>query len=80
MLGADGYKAVDPARHWRNRSGTADEHTSFSVGYNILLAAQSLGLDTDYALVWDMHHGSEEGTSTGTFIEWVNEICTTDQD
>ena len=74
MLGSDGYKAVDPAKHWRNRSGTADQHTSFSVGFNILLAAQSLGLDTDYALVWNMPHGSDEGSSTGTFIDWVNEI------
>jgi len=75
MLGSDGLTAVDPAEHWRDRSGTADQHTSFSVGYNILLAAQALGKDIDYHLVWDMGHGSNEGTSTGTFIEWINEIC-----
>ena len=75
MLGNNGLKPVNPALHWRDRSGTADQHTSFSVGYNICLAAQSLGLDADYHLVWDMPHGSEEGTSTGTFIDWINEIC-----
>ena len=63
------------ALHWRGRSGTADQRTSFSVGYNIRLAAQTLGLDADYHLVWDMPHGSEEGTSTGTFIDWIHEIC-----
>ena len=75
MLGNNGLKAVDPAEYWRDRSGTADQHTSFSVGYNILLAAQALGKNIDYHLVWDMGHGSNEGTSTGTFIDWINEIC-----
>lgn len=59
----------------RDRSGAADQRTSFSVGYNICLAVRSLGLDTDYHLVWDTPHGSEEGTSTGTFIDWIHEIC-----
>lgn len=75
LLGSDGLNAVDPAQHWRHRSGTADQHTSFSVGYNLLLAAQMRGLDVDYHLVWNMGHGSEEGTSTGTFIDWINQIC-----
>ena len=75
MLGYDGHQAVDPAPYWRDRSGTADQHTSFSVGYNILLAARILGAKVDYHLVWAMGHGSNEGTSTGTFIDWINEIC-----
>lgn len=75
MLGADGYIAADPAQYWRIRSGTADQHTSFSIGYNIGLAAQSLGMNVDYHLVWNMGHGSNEGTSTGTFIDWINAIC-----
>ncbi len=74
MLGNNGLHSVDPARYWRIRSGTADQHTSFSVGYNIGLSAQMLGYDADYHLVWDMVHGSEEGESTGTFIEWIHEI------
>ena len=75
LLGRGGYSTANPALYWRVRSGTADQHTSFSVGYNICLAARSLGLDADYHLVWDMPHGSNEGTSTGTFIDWINEIC-----
>ena len=75
MLGADGYTAVDPAKYWRIRSGTADQHTSFSIGYNIALAARSLGMDANYHLVWNMGHGSDEGSSTGTFVDWINEIC-----
>ena len=75
MLGADGHTAVDPAEYWRIRSGTADQHTSFSIGYNIALAAQAQGMTADYHLVWNMGHGSNEGSSTGTFINWVNEIC-----
>ncbi|MBQ3462914.1 MAG: hypothetical protein IJH36_07345 [Clostridia bacterium] len=41
MLGTGEAKAVDPAKYWRVRSGTSDQHTSFSIGYNICLAAQS---------------------------------------
>ena len=75
MLGAEGLNAVDPAQYFRVRSGTADQHTSFSIGFNIALAAQSLGMDADYHLVWNMPHGSNEGSSTGTFIDWINQIC-----
>ena len=32
------------------------------------------GIDIDYSLVWNMQHGNNEGTSTGTFIDWVNKI------
>ena len=74
LLGTDGYKAVNPVKHYRNRSGTADEHTSFGIGYNILIAARMNGIDIDYSLVWYMKHGSNEGTSTGTFIDWVSKI------
>ena len=75
LLGNGAYRAVSPAKYWRVRSGTADQHTSFSIGYNICLAAEELGLDADYHLVWNMGHGSNEGSTTGTFVEWVNEIC-----
>ena len=74
LLGVDGMKAVNPVKHFRNRSGTADQHTSFGIGYNILTAAAMNGIDIDYSLVWNMGHGSNEGTSTGTFIDWVNKI------
>ena len=74
LLGIDGLRAVNPVKHFRNRSGTADQHTSFGIGYNILTAAAMNGIDIDYSLVWNMQHGSNEGTSTGTFIDWVNKI------
>ena len=75
MLGYDGLTAVDPAQYWRVRSGTADQHTSFSIGFNICLSAQKAGLNANYHLVWNMGHGSNEGSTTGTFIDWINEIC-----
>lgn len=75
LLGTDGLKAVNPVKHFRNRSGTADQHTSFGIGFNILTAARMKGIDVDYSLVWNMTHGSNEGTTTGTFIDWVNRIC-----
>ncbi len=75
LLGIDGYQSVNPVKHYRNRSGTADQHTSFGIGFNILTAAAMKGIDVDYSLVWNMPHGSNEGTSTGTFISWVNSIC-----
>ncbi|MBR1885294.1 MAG: hypothetical protein IJ812_02690 [Schwartzia sp.] len=75
LLGANGLAPVHPAKHWRHRSGTADQHTSFSVGFNLCLAAAARGLDADYHLVWDMEHGSREGNSTGTLIDWIHTIC-----
>lgn len=75
MLGVEGLNVIDPAKYFRVRSGTADQHTSFSIGFNIALAAQSPGMDADYHLVWNMPHGSNEGSSTGTFIDWINQIC-----
>ena len=80
MLGAaNGTEESDIARHWRTRNGTADEHTSFSVAYNLCLSALAAGAeDVDYGLVWNMAHGANEGTSTGTFEEWVHAICAQD--
>ena len=45
-------KAIDPVKHYRNRSGTADQHTSFGVGFNILTTTKMKGIDIDYALAW----------------------------
>ena len=73
---AKGEQEADIARHWRTRNGTADEHTSFTVAYNLAMAANMAGAESvDYSLVWNMAHGSDEGTSTGSFAEWVHEIC-----
>ena len=80
MLGvASGAEKADVARHWRTRNGTADEHTSFSVAYNLCMAALMAGAeDADYSLVWNMPHGADEGTSTGTVAGWVHRICAAD--
>ncbi|MBR1629534.1 MAG: hypothetical protein IJ679_09795, partial [Lachnospiraceae bacterium] len=72
---AAGKQEADVAEYWRTRNGTADEHTSFSVAYDICMAAQMAGREADYALVWAMDHGSNEGTTTGTFVDWIQEIC-----
>ncbi len=72
---AAGRENAVPAKFWRTRNGTADEHTSFSVAYNLCLAAQRAGSNVDYSLVWAMRHGSQEGGSTGTFVDWVHTIC-----
>lgn len=74
---AAGARSMDVAPNWRIRVGTADQHTSFSVGYNLAMAAlKNSGIKVDYSLVWNMIHGREiEGTSTGTFIDWVHKIC-----
>ena len=73
---AKGEQEADCADHWRTRNGTADEHTSFSIAYNLAMAAGMAGAESvDYALVWAMPHGSDEGTSTGTFAQWVHSIC-----
>ncbi|MBQ9633209.1 MAG: hypothetical protein IJV04_09925, partial [Lachnospiraceae bacterium] len=72
---AAGQQEADIAKYWRTRNGTADEHTSFSVAYNICMSAQMAGSESDYSLVWAMNHGSNEGSTTGTFVDWINEIC-----
>lgn len=72
---ANGTEQSDISRYWRTRNGTADEHTSFSIAYNLCLSASAAGADVDYSLVWNMAHGSAEGESTGTFVEWVHAIC-----
>ena len=73
---ANGTQEADISRYWRTRNGTADEHTSFSVAYNLAMSAKMAGAEAvDYSLVWNMPHGSAEGSSTGTFIAWVHAIC-----
>lgn len=71
---AAGTQDADIAKYWRTRNGTADQHTSFSVAYDITLAARMAGADADYALVWAMGHGSNEGNTTGTFVDWIKSI------
>ena len=73
---ANGEQEADISKHWRTRNGTKDEHTSFTIAYNLAMAANMAGAESvDYSLVWNMGHGSDEGTTTGTFVDWVHEIC-----
>lgn len=73
---AAGEQEADFAPHWRTRNGTGDEHTSFSVAYNLCLAAKMAGAESvDYGLVWAMGHGSDEGKSTGSFAQWVHSLA-----
>lgn len=72
---AKGENRSNAARFWRVRSGTADEHTSYTIGFTVCLAAAMAGADADYHLVWNMNHGADEGTSTGTLVQWIHRIC-----
>lgn len=72
---AAGEENATPSRHWRTRNGTADEHTSFSIAYNLAMAANMAGCDVDYSLIWSAGHGNVDGDGTGTFEEWVHKIC-----
>lgn len=72
---AKGRNRSTPAKFWRVRSGTADEHTSYTIGFTICVAAAMAGADSDYHLVWNMNHGASEGTSTGTLVQWIKRIC-----
>lgn len=73
---ASGDEHADIAERWRTRNGTSDQHTSFTIACNLCLSAEAAGADSvDYDLVWAMKHGSKEGESTGTFAQWVHDIC-----
>ncbi len=71
---ANGEEEADIAQYWRTRNGTADEHTSFTIAYNLCMSALAAGAQVDYSLVWKMGHGANEGTTTGTVVDWVNSI------
>ncbi len=73
---AAGKEHSDIAQYWRTRNGTADQHTSFTVAYNLAMSARMAGAKgVDYSLVWAAGHGNVEGAGTDTFIDWVKSIC-----
>ena len=72
---AAGKVDTTPARHWRTRNGTADEHTAYTVAFNLCMAAKKAGCEVDYALIWNAGHGEVDGDGTGTFVDWVHQIC-----
>lgn len=71
---ARGGQKADISRSWRTRNGAADEHTSFSIAYNLCTAARMAGAEADYALIWNAPHGDVDGDGTGSFTEWVHQI------
>ena len=76
LLGcAKGKEISDFARFWRTRNGTADGHTSFTIAYNLCMAAKMAGAEVDYSLIWNAGHGDVDGDGTGTFAQWVHKIC-----
>ena len=71
-------KKCTPAKHWRTRNGSYDEHTSFSIAYSLAMSANMHPEveSVDYGLIWKEPHCSAEGTpSSGSFEEWVSQIC-----
>jgi len=77
MLNVSGGKEkADIAPNWRIRVGTADQN-SLAIAYNFAAAAKMAGADVDYHLVWAMPHSSDEGTTAGTFAEWVDSLFPT---
>lgn len=68
-----GKEKADIAKKWRVRMGTADQN-SFAIAYNFAMAAQMNGADVNYHLVWAMPHSTDEGTTTGTFDDWVESL------
>lgn len=75
LSAARGEVRSTPAKFWRTRNGTADEHTSFCIAYNLCMAAKAAGSQVDYALIWNAGHGDVDGDGTGTFAQWVHKIC-----
>lgn len=75
LSAARGEVRSTPAKFWRTRNGTADEHTSFCIAYNLCMAAKVAGSQVDYALIWNAGHGDVDGDGTGTFAQWVHKIC-----
>ena len=75
LLGnANGTEKSDFSKFWRTRNGSADEHTSFTIAYNLAMSAKMAGAEVDYALVWAAPHGDVDGDGTGSFVEWIHKI------
>lgn len=66
-------ETCDCANHFRIRVGTKDAHTSFTMSMILALKLQAIGVDVDYALVWDEGHGPAD--YIGELTEWFENIC-----
>ena len=47
---------------------------AYSLAKSPICAVTGTNVDYDYSLVWGMNHGWVEGSTTGTFAEWVDSI------
>ncbi len=61
------------ARHFRIRVGAADADTSLSIAMTLAVRLKNAGLDTDYALVWDLLHCDAD--YPGGIQDWIDSIC-----
>lgn len=61
------------AEHFRIRVGARDADTAPIIGLSLAAALKNRGLDTDYALVWDVPHA--EADYPGEVCRWIERIC-----
>lgn len=62
-----------PAEHFRIRLGAADADTSLSIAMTLAVKLANAGIDTDYALVWDLPHCDAD--YPGELQDWIENIC-----
>jgi hypothetical protein len=53
--------------------GTTDSDTSPAVSGQLALKLMSLGVDTEYNLIWNLGH--TDADTAGAYEAWVNSIC-----
>ncbi len=72
----DGSGTSKVAENWRIRTGIKQGDTATTVEYNLALALQSLGINTDFATIWGQGHtmAELEGNSTTNFINWIKSV------
>ena len=72
-----GYETSNPAEYWRIRTGIEQGDTALSTEVNLMLALQNSEdvESVDFETVWGLGHTMAErtGSSTDSFISWVNE-------
>ncbi|MCD8215040.1 MAG: copper amine oxidase N-terminal domain-containing protein [Clostridiales bacterium] len=71
----EGYGSSDVAEYWRIRTGINQSDTALSTEVNLALALENYGREVDFETVWGQAHVEAErsGSSSGNFIEWVND-------
>ncbi len=68
-------KTGDVADYIRIRTGSSDEHASFTVSMNLALALETYTDATvDYALAWAQPHGDAEVNSEDLYA-WIERVC-----